>query len=930
MGDDAVLVAGLDGGLGSGIALDIARRMKCEAGTNVTLFGILLGVGEDREERANAHAALSELEYLALTDDNPFESVVLVPKPGGLSDIQAFDEAIAHTVLAHSNLSPGNRQRLDESQIVGPKRYAPFTVALPQVLRFERGMVDKALAETSDWLHARQHRLEVELDLYRELAEFVVESFPEANGPVIAHTNDSPVAPEEAPAEPMGEAFNFSVEEMDYLLGRIDTLTETLDGDLFEILDNDVAFDWLHVIEQGQEHAQANADGDASREVLAHLLHSLPDILLNDPVQRDPHGPQIGQVLHDTVRMELKAVVFRSRIVRAAHQMDDVAHREGVLRAVDKNRKIIPRDLRVRGEELGQRLQEQRERMEAVETIRNEVAERSDHRLTEFREEAHEPIETLVLIARHRYRIEEILDAIEDQIRAFVAEVENADNEDGLPEDPLDSDLLDELDGLLAELELDPIDRERLLDSAHALIEAKAAWLDWQGQFLPWVLTDWPERYEQAFVRVDLDLFDIPTADEAEQQFYCDFVGDHLFERSHEAIEARQDEATHYVIRAAEIAADTSGLKMYDFQVSAEDCSDIGWSGIDDSWRTDLRAFISSVSTSHDPSSAGQALGNLCDPGGIIREVVEEALLSPVEQALDTVQGDIEATEADLDRLERLGGLIEERGREFAMHTDDSQFPAPGTDLGSHQPSRSDQYVQSVWDEIEHLLPHKSLADVDHPDVQAIIEEFLDSTIYPFQHFDNRVGLMAGDVYGEGDAGPVPYDGHRVVRAHLGTVFDGGGDDIPTDEALADVADAVAAEGNVAGRYFGFGDPWEVATVTLIGGVFFDNLRMASTHRGYRSAYRSLRNDLGEQIRVHHAHGLDGQDQSLVESGDDAGFVFRGRVLDVHDRITMGSVIPAAEDEAVEWILDECVTAESFVGRPDSNPADDAVDPDQS
>ncbi|AXG08505.1 tubulin-like doman-containing protein [Haloplanus rubicundus] len=918
-GQKVTIVAGLGGGFGSGTAFDLARRMT-NAGAAVTLFGILPEVNDVEHVRANAHAALSELEYLALTNDNPFENVVLIPTPGDLSDIQSFDEAIAYAVLTHANLVPGNRMMLDETQAAGPDQYAPFTVAIPQVLRFNVETVQRTLGDTVDWLHNRQQRLEVELDLYFELAEFIIEAFPEAQGPVIAHANDQPAPPEETPAEPMDDTSNLPVQKTIHLRRRIDSLIETLDGDFFEILDNRVAFDWLHALEQAVEDAEANTDDDDQREVLAHLVNSFRHYLLNNPVQGDPQEFHAGQLLQDVVRMELKAIIYRSRIHRTAHQMDDAVYRKSIRRATDGDHPFIPRELQHREEELGQLFYDQQDRSDAVEGIHHEVEKLVDHRIAEFREETHDAIETLVLIARHRDRIEELLDHVKELIHAFAAEIERVNHENELPEEPLDLDLLGELIELLNKLGIQPLNRERLLESAHMVVKARAAWLDQQGNILTRFFSDWPERYEQAYVQVDPELFDIPTAEEAERKFYCRFVGDQIFERPREKIEARRDQAIDDVIRAAERAADTTDIDVGEFQESAEDSPEIAWSGIDASWQMELREHLSSVSASQDPPSAGQVIGKLCDSGGTLREVVEEALLAPVERTLNAVQDNLDAIESDLNRTERLEEIIEEQGREFEVCTGGSEYPAPGSDLNLSE--RPNQYVRRMPGTVKHLLHQDSFAEADHPD-EAAIEEFLDSTVYPFEHLDDRVGLAAGDVIGEGNAGPIPYDGHRVIRAHLGTVFGNNGGDLPADDALAEVVNAVGGRGNFVDQYFDFGDPCDVATVTFVGGVFLDNLAPVTGAQGYRSAYGSLRNGLDEQIRLHHAHGLDGRDRSLVESGDSAGFVYRDRVLDVRDHAAIGQVVADDENDAVEWILEECVATESFGDGPDSDPADD-------
>lgn len=71
------IVAGLGGGTGSGMFLDVARRIKKVGGKSVqqTLFAIPPSKKENAGEKANAFAALCELEYLSLSEysDDPGE-----------------------------------------------------------------------------------------------------------------------------------------------------------------------------------------------------------------------------------------------------------------------------------------------------------------------------------------------------------------------------------------------------------------------------------------------------------------------------------------------------------------------------------------------------------------------------------------------------------------------------------------------------------------------------------------------------------------------------------------------------------------------------------------------------------------------------------------------------------------------------------------
>ena len=74
------VIAGLGGGSGSGIFIDLVRDLKQTNRTaEMTLFGILPNNSEGDAETANAHAALSEMEYLSLQGENIFKDKILVP-----------------------------------------------------------------------------------------------------------------------------------------------------------------------------------------------------------------------------------------------------------------------------------------------------------------------------------------------------------------------------------------------------------------------------------------------------------------------------------------------------------------------------------------------------------------------------------------------------------------------------------------------------------------------------------------------------------------------------------------------------------------------------------------------------------------------------------------------------------------------------------
>jgi len=134
------IVVGLGGGTGSGLFLDLARRIK-QAGATVTLFGVLPTPSgrDDDDVLANAYSALSELEYLALSKENYFRNILLLPYDLSIDD-DIFDKAATYTITSYYNLSNDQTNtfgKMDETDDqVGPPTYAPFTIASTGYLHY--------------------------------------------------------------------------------------------------------------------------------------------------------------------------------------------------------------------------------------------------------------------------------------------------------------------------------------------------------------------------------------------------------------------------------------------------------------------------------------------------------------------------------------------------------------------------------------------------------------------------------------------------------------------------------------------------------------------------------------------------------------------------------------------------------------------------
>jgi len=156
---DVAMVVGIGGGTGAGTFLDIAKTLKYQHGfPDVTLFAVLPHDDEEDDIGANAYAALSELEYISLTDQQLFESIVLIPQFSDANETD-FDEAIVRTILSYYNLQGNGRNKLGVKDAGRLKSTAPFTLAATQVLQYEGGIIKQAKERLEQFYDDREELL---------------------------------------------------------------------------------------------------------------------------------------------------------------------------------------------------------------------------------------------------------------------------------------------------------------------------------------------------------------------------------------------------------------------------------------------------------------------------------------------------------------------------------------------------------------------------------------------------------------------------------------------------------------------------------------------------------------------------------------------------------------------------------------------------
>jgi hypothetical protein len=179
------IITGLGGGTGSGIALDLAKKLKVIQPTaDIALFGILSTLNESPDEKANNFAALGEIEHAFLNGKSPFKEVILIPMeitefPGReqASDIheellREFDETVPHIFVAYHN---NQAERL----FTGFPDFSPFIIATSQLVRYNVESIKKLKDDLIEALNDKDTSLKNEEDLYSAIRKFIDEFYPE-------------------------------------------------------------------------------------------------------------------------------------------------------------------------------------------------------------------------------------------------------------------------------------------------------------------------------------------------------------------------------------------------------------------------------------------------------------------------------------------------------------------------------------------------------------------------------------------------------------------------------------------------------------------------------------------------------------------------------------------------------------------------------
>jgi len=938
---DVYIIVGIGGGTGSGMFLDMAKRLSTESDANrIHLFGVTPGRGESTDERANAHAVLSELEYVNLTgsngEKNPFDNIVLYPFGPVVSDNPDMDEfydGIIQSIIAHQNMESNMVDTMNTSMLGGPQKHAPFVLAVPQILRYAVADTQDAKDAVEAYIEGKDEALETEHALYDAVEEYVSREF---DGEEAARDLEAV----SSGGVPRSGLFNLDTDEASDLHGRLEEFRDVLEEDVFEQLDYTPALEWRQTLAQREEQIRDRNETMKDAELRKEVVTEVPATAMSglEPVEQQYSGDEILRRLERTIRRELQAIKRRSDLLRTVHLVEDEDLKTGLRAALDQNvdsAMTVPEVKRTQGT-VSNDTEDLEEQLAGLEQFDSEVlAPRIEARQDEWRTDVGGDVERLVSLDENAERIQSLLAGLDDAVDKAVSHINQAERTDDLDPTPFAFTDFDELNSRLRDVGLDEVDASKLKSNLnHGLREAKSYWLKKEEiesstftRFLKGT-GDLEEEYSYTAASLDNDLVALTEFDE---EFDCSFIGPDFAARADDLIDERArllddiEESYRSALHDIDVKASTMA-DFLDVDVIARHLPEwtpkVTWPGDVSDFPGELRAELEGDVADR---TASALLDRLCASAdgvggaGVVYEGFDTAYRGPVSEVERRITDRLDELRGEQRRYDELRALIDEDGARFARSGTgptelDTTFEAPTRDqytYTKHVPPAGDQSLLRYDDIGEAKLWESN----ERRNMLRSLEEFARNVASA----DERLPLLTRTIQGDpnrydGSMASPQYDQHRLKTVFMSPMFETGespsGLDRVEDKLRANIWTPAGSDGYQQ-HCVGFGGPWDLSMVTFVGGVFLDNIDVVTGDSGYRSRYLKQKNSLEEGVIVRHTHGIDGKDADLCEHGRGAYLVRRDllNMNDVHDR---NRLIASNEGELRRYLVDKYVEVTDF------------------
>ncbi len=875
------VIAGLGGGSGSGIFIDLVRHLKRTQRTaEITLFGVLPNDDEGEAETANAHAALSELEHLSLQGEDLFKDRILIPiDPTGFGGKKAnilqssdalieFDRAAIYLIATYYNMMDM------EDPFADTPSYAPFIIGIPQVLRYNVDAIQDAKSVTKDILNAKQDALEAEADIYAGVDRFLSREW--------------------SPDGMNGELHDSDRTDLETRLNNVKSL---LDLDLFTELDYESVSIYREIVSE----AEAEADDIVERiEVIGGSIRAGTAEVSTD-----------GEQFVDSIDKQLGDVI-RDELSRLAHRKDLLVR----LRAVDDNRvestisyllalEDEAINAGVRLNQLEAKLDEATDRRDRLQSDLDDAEAELEEQRRAQQDEVDRRVDDWERSVRTLYDeyddcrsidVDNMVDSLEMALETFAREVENAETEDQL-EAIDDSGVRGAVSTLSEEFERVGIninDVERRINASLAdLTDAKESFLRMNEEegtlesILPWDTSGEEERKQaQKNYRMkrnqldDNEVFAISRAGSSlsvEPEFSAANLARTI-----------EDEAED---RRREILAETRAELDEDH---SRDIDELGRELESGASFTDLaRAFEEMVKD----------------------EAVET---DDIERRRDDLEADLEEAERKAELYSGTVDLFEELNgpRDMFISSQDTY-----RDLRENYNESRETTVSTESEDyhyVKTVKPHDILQLRDDADI-AGSKLFDDETerqrlrgsleeLAKNAHNPKYTGIRKRRISGD----RARYNDMNIVVGVMSRAINQIGDVADLKPVFQGAYNLGAGSENYASFPVEAGGSWDIGLGIFIDGIFLDNLRAEVEADGYHTGYQAREAADDTDILVHHTYGL-----------DEGHYVRRNEVLNLENPQDIEFFL-RDEGEIREDLLEEYSEVVQFTG--DSTDAEGVPD----
>jgi hypothetical protein len=905
-GDDVAVVASLGGGTGSGLALDIAADMPRG---RTHLYAILPRVSEPQDLKANAHAALSELEYAFLADECPFDTVTLLPLPEvEENNLRMFDRAAVRTILSHQARVQSGAAPVPGTP-EGPPVYAPFSMGVPFTLEYDLDAVDRARERVEASIEALEGDLELEQALYDRVWAYLNTSFSDSFGPPEVREADR------VPTGPRGEAaLRDLVERVERLQGPF------LNQEAFEIvgLGPDVA-EIRSKLEEVDEEL-ADTDPETITDQWSYLQTAV-DLMISQVNYRvhETETTRLGESLWRVVEAELRAIGRRRDLLAAVAELtpertaltDEEADtiREALYVLLDTEETLLGSDVPIT-EMIAER-ETTADRLEAtlddLEAFHEKVVTRLRDHFDEWMTDHQGAFETIAAATACQAPLEVAVDELKDTLEVVARSVEQAEDVDLLRGGhDLDVDLPNER---LEELGIDPIDINRVRQAIASLEDAKRAHLRHNPSPVPGLGTDASEAFQSAVSGLQsTELFEIQPGQpriDVEKPFAV-AVDPSVIQRREALEERRRDAIDELVESFAERLFDRRRSPQFEWtgqdgtiilvpdEAELEDAQERLRATLADSDATtvaDLQETLTTVvtldetlpATSRPRLPSDDVIGAYVDPirthydeltdryERLVGEGHDSGVIHAMAQLQALAGGDAELESDQVTVARSEGAPNEKTGRALVSDYD----PSYEVEVEPTGPAGDDPYVERLAADPSDVTDPSSLRDVGDMAVlesrtaqistqfKAAIQRLVRNKRELAPVCDIAPGITVPAVTDDhedgekADAERRAYSGPEITTVLRSRAFrEGSADDIA--RTVVDAVKDVEPNANVLEpRTYGFGDPSELTAVTFLDGLFLDNLGPMGDRRGYEQSYPSHEGAEDPTTR-HHSIGLGG------------------------------------------------------------------------